>query len=139
MSIALKKANRELLEDFIREYQNHPCLWHVKSKDYHNKAKRDAAYNILVEKYKLIDANADKDTVVKKMNSFRTNYRREKKKIEDADHSEMDKDERYEPTLWYYHLFHFIRDQETPRKSVSNLNETEEEIEAQPDENSQEN
>ncbi|CAH1979534.1 unnamed protein product [Acanthoscelides obtectus] len=44
--------------------------------------------------------------------------------------------ERYELTLWYYHLFHFLGHQETPRKSVSNLNETEEEVEAQPTENS---
>ncbi|CAH2000998.1 unnamed protein product [Acanthoscelides obtectus] len=48
----------------------------------------------------------------------------------------MGADERYEPTLWYYHLFHFLGDQETPRKSEANLNETEKEVEAQPTENS---
>jgi len=38
------------------------------------------AYKILLEKYKLIDPNADRDAVVKKINSFRPNFRREKKK-----------------------------------------------------------
>jgi hypothetical protein len=78
MSSDLKKVNRELLEDFIRVYQSQPCLWRIKSKDYYDKAKRDAAYDILLKKYRLIDLNADKDAVVKKINAFRTNYRREK-------------------------------------------------------------
>jgi hypothetical protein len=36
-------------------------------------AKRDAAYDIL-KKYRLIDPNADKEAVLKKINAFRTNY-----------------------------------------------------------------
>lgn len=119
MSSDLKKVNRELLEDFIRAYQNQPCLWHVKSKDYHDKAKRDAAYDILLQKYRLIDPKADKDAVVKKINAFRTNYRREKKKVEESLHSGTGTDEIYHPTLWYYQLFDFLGDQDTPRNSFS--------------------
>jgi hypothetical protein len=79
MSSDQKKASRDLLEDFIRAYESQSCLWRIKSKDYHDKAKRDAAYDILFKKYGLIDPNADKEAVVKKINAFRTNYIREKK------------------------------------------------------------
>jgi hypothetical protein len=80
MSSDLKKASRDLLEDFIRAYGSQSCLWRLKSKEYHDKAKRVAAYDILLKIYRLIDSNADKEAVVKKINAFRTNYRREKKK-----------------------------------------------------------
>jgi hypothetical protein len=101
MSNDLKKVNRDLLEDFIRAYESQSCLWRVKSKDCHDKAKRDAAYDILFKKYRLIDPNADKKAVVKKINAFRTNYRREKKNTEESRHSGSGTDEIYVPTLWY--------------------------------------
>jgi hypothetical protein len=48
MSSDLKKINRDLLEDFIRAYESQSCLWRIKFKDYHDTAKRDAAYDILL-------------------------------------------------------------------------------------------
>jgi hypothetical protein len=119
MSSVLKKVNRELLKDFIRVYQSQPCLWRIKSKDFHDKTKRDAAYDMLLQKYRLIGLSADTDAVVKKINAFRTNYRREKKKVEESRHSGIGTDEIYEPTLWYYHLFDFLGDQDTPRSYSS--------------------
>jgi hypothetical protein len=80
MSSYLKEVNRDLLEDFIQAYERLSCLWRSKSEDYHDKAKRDAAYDILLKKYRLIDRNANKEAVVK-INAFRTNYIREKKKL----------------------------------------------------------
>jgi hypothetical protein len=49
MSNDLKKINRDLLEDFIRAYESQSCLRRIKSKDYHDKAKRDVAYDILLK------------------------------------------------------------------------------------------
>jgi len=126
MTSDIRKGHRELLEDFIRAYQGLPCLWRIKSKEYHDKPKKEAAYKILLEKYKLIDPNADRDAVVKKINSFRTNFRREKKKIEESLRSGAGADDVYEPSLWYYNvLFDFLSDQETPRNSFSNIDERE--------------
>jgi hypothetical protein len=64
MSSDLNKVNRNLLEDFIRAYVNQSCLWRIKSKDYHDKSKRDASYDILLKKYKLIDPNTDKEGLI---------------------------------------------------------------------------
>jgi hypothetical protein len=79
MSSDLKKASRDLLEGFIRAYESQSCLWRIKYKDYHDMGKRDAAYDILLKIYRLIDPNANKEAVVKKINTFRINYIREKK------------------------------------------------------------
>jgi hypothetical protein len=76
-----KRVNRDLLQDFIRANKRQLCLWCIKSKDYYDKAKRDAAYDILLKKYKLIDPKTDKEAVVKKINAFRTNYRKKRKKL----------------------------------------------------------
>lgn len=40
--------------DFINIYRNEHCLWKVKSKNYHDRSKRDVAYKFLVEKTFLI-------------------------------------------------------------------------------------
>jgi hypothetical protein len=49
VSSDLKKASPDLLEDFIRAYESQSCLWRIKSKEYLDKAKRDAAYDILLK------------------------------------------------------------------------------------------
>lgn len=114
--------NRSLMEDFIRAYQKETCLWNTKAKDYHNKVKRKVAYEKLLEKYQLVDIDATKDAVIKKINSFRASYRRERKKVEDSYRSGTDI---YEPSLWYYPLFDFLKDQDIPISSSPNSNEYE--------------
>ena len=125
MSTDVKTVNRELLTEFILEYQNQPVLWRIKNKEYHDRAKRKAAYDILLTKYRLIDVNADNNTIVKKINSFRSNVRKEKKKIDHSRRSGIGTDEEYKPSLWYYQLFAFLGDQETPRGSLSNYEDKE--------------
>lgn len=69
-------GHRELLEDFIEAYRNEPCLWQTKSKEYHDRTKKDAAYKRLLGIYKSIDAKATRDTVVKKINNLRSSYKK---------------------------------------------------------------
>jgi hypothetical protein len=72
----------------------------IKSKDYHDKAK-GCSVRYIIKKYRLIDFNADKEAVVKKINVFRTNYIRENKNFEESQHSGSGTDEICVPTLWY--------------------------------------
>ena len=58
-------TNEKFWAEFIEIYHNQPCLWDVKSKEYLNKQKRNASYNILLEKLKEIKADA---TIEFKMN-----------------------------------------------------------------------
>ncbi|XP_077300444.1 uncharacterized protein LOC143921154 [Arctopsyche grandis] len=112
--------SKGVLEEFINIYQNSPCLWRIKSKDYHNRNKRDAAYNKLINKLKEIEPSANKDFVVKKINNLRSNARKEAKKVMESKSTGMGADV-YEPKLWYYHLFDFLVNQHNQRASQSNM------------------
>nr|CAH7759795.1 unnamed protein product [Callosobruchus chinensis] len=51
----LPQMENTCLEEFIAIYHNEPCLWRVKSKDYHDRVKNEAAYLKLIKKWKEID------------------------------------------------------------------------------------
>ena len=96
-------------------------MWKIKSKEYHDRPKKEAAYSRLLEKLKEIDSSATKSSVVKKINNLRSSYRKELKKVKDSMKSGTGADEVYEPKLWYYKLLSFLDDQDIPRNSRSNV------------------
>lgn len=128
MSEDERGGHREQLQDFIENYRNEICLWKTTCKDYHDRNKKNAAYNRLVEKYKSIDPNATRDIVVKKINNLRTTYKKELNKIKQSCKSGAGTDEIYKPRLWYFELLSFLYDQEVPRPSTSNIDEDENEV-----------
>nr|CAH7721998.1 unnamed protein product [Callosobruchus chinensis] len=99
--------NKRILEDFIEIYRNNPCLWKVKRKEYHDRAKKEAAYELLIKKLKEIEPNADKAAVVRKINNLRSNVRKEKKKYEQSFKSGASVDDFYHIKLWYYELLDY--------------------------------
>ncbi|XP_039751715.1 uncharacterized protein LOC120627754 [Pararge aegeria] len=130
MSEDERVGQRELLQDFIESYRNETCLWKTTSKDYHDRNKKNAAYDRLIEKYKPIDPNATRDTVVKKINNLRTTYKKELNKIKKSCKSGAGTDEIYKPRLWYFELLSFLYDQEVPRPSTSNIDDDENETQS---------
>ncbi|XP_060845222.1 uncharacterized protein LOC132924795 [Rhopalosiphum padi] len=113
--------SREFTEEFIKLYESEPCLWNVKSKEYHDRNKKDTAYRKLVNKQQEIESNATKDSVIKKINNLRSAYRKENKKIKQSIKSGTSADTVYKPKLWYFSLLSFLGDQNTPRTSHSSL------------------
>ncbi|XP_074031537.1 uncharacterized protein [Leptinotarsa decemlineata] len=77
--MSARKRN-QILEEFFEIYRSEPCLWRVKSKEYHNRDVRWAAYDRLVAKLKETEPDANKSLVVKNINNLRSNVRKEKKK-----------------------------------------------------------
>ncbi|XP_054259939.1 uncharacterized protein LOC128994012 [Macrosteles quadrilineatus] len=120
-----REKENQCLEEFISVYQSEKCLWKVKSADYHDRMKKEAAYGRLIEVWKQVDPNCNKSTVLKKINNLRSSYRKELKKVREATKSGASAEDVYLPKLWYYNLLHFLDDQETPRQSRSNLSEDE--------------
>ena len=59
--------------------------------------------------------------MVKKINSLRSSFRKELKKVKYSQKSGNGRDDNYTPSLWYYDDLLFLTDQELPRQSVSNL------------------
>lgn len=43
--------NCNILEEFIDLYRSHPCLWQIKSKEYHDRQLRKAAYKVLMKNH----------------------------------------------------------------------------------------
>lgn len=113
--------SKQWLEDFIECYRSLPSLWKIKSSEYHDRGKREAAYVKLVDVLKRIDPSANKDKVLKKINNIRSSYRKEVKKVESSSKSGSGADEQYVPKLWYFNLLSFLNDQCEPRNSRSNI------------------
>jgi len=65
----LRTVSREFLTEFVHMYREYPCLWKVKSKEYSDRVKKNLAYEHLTKMLKEIDLDANKEKVVKKINS----------------------------------------------------------------------
>ncbi|XP_044749099.1 uncharacterized protein LOC123309872 [Coccinella septempunctata] len=104
----LRSLSREFLTEFIEMYKSFPCLWRIKSKEYMDRSKKKHAYNVLLTKLQEFEKSATRDTVKSKINTLRGGFRREYKKILESKRS----GEVYVPSLWYYDLLLFVKDQE---------------------------
>ena len=125
--MAPSKDEKKFTLELIDVYHGLPELWKVKSKEYSDRDKKEAAYDTLLLKYKEWYTEATKDDLKKKLNSMRTCFRRELKKLSDSQKSGAGADDVYEPSLWYFDALIFLRDQETPAQSQSTiLDETQE-------------
>lgn len=113
--------SKDFVRHFIEIYKSYPCLWKVRSKDYTNKNLKNKAYEKLVEICKTIYPDANKDYVIKKIQSFRGSFRKEVKKVAESMRSGTGVDDIYVPTLWYYDLLLFTSDQDIPTASISNM------------------
>ncbi|PNF16134.1 hypothetical protein B7P43_G03281 [Cryptotermes secundus] len=69
------------LLEFIEEFRGHPSIWKVKSKENHNREKEESAYSTLTKKVKTNDPQANKETVLKKINNLHSSLRKERKKV----------------------------------------------------------
>ncbi|CAL4176571.1 unnamed protein product, partial [Meganyctiphanes norvegica] len=90
--------------EFIDMYRSFPSLWNVGSNEYNNRKLKRDNYDMLIGKIKEIDPEADRQTVTKKINSLRCNYRRELRKMISTGF--------YIPSLWYFDKLTFLYDQE---------------------------
>ena len=66
----------ETMIKFLLKYKELPCLWRVHDPDYHNKGKRAAANEELLEIYQREDANANVKSVKEKLAKMRSAWQR---------------------------------------------------------------
>lgn len=114
------------LRDFFDLYKEQECLWKLKSPSYHDKTARKRAMDILVGKFQVVKPDANEDYVKKKINNYRTSYKRELKSVKNSSKSGAGTEEIYKPKLWYFDLLSFLGDQDLPRPPVSNMSDEEE-------------
>lgn len=90
----------------------------MKDKDYGNRDKKRIVYEALVKKCKEVDPEATKDCY-EKINSFRTVYRKERKKMKDSTRSGAGTEDVYTPQHWYFPMLRFLDDQDHYRRSLN--------------------
>lgn len=125
-SVSESQSEREILEHFIDTYRQLPELWNTTSNDYSNRDKKKEGYIKLLNIYKKVKKDAKIEDVKKKINSLRTNFRKELKKIKDSQRTGSATTDVYEPSSWLFFHLQFLKDVETPDKSRSTINETSE-------------
>lgn len=69
-------TEQEFWIEFIELYKSKPVLWNYGSEVYKDRKGKKRAYLDLVVKMREVDPSADVDMVKKKINSFRSCYRR---------------------------------------------------------------
>ena len=108
---------RTLAAQFLDILPQYPCLWKFKSADYKDRYKRQAA----AEEIKLIlGVNVSLNDLIKKIQTLRKQFRKEKNLVEDSKKSGAGRDDVYAPKLWCYDALKFIIDDE-PRISQTTL------------------
>lgn len=58
-----------ILEELLEIYRGEPCLWNLKSKDYH-RVEKETSYSKLVIELKEFGTSADRASTVKKINNI---------------------------------------------------------------------
>ncbi|KZC05113.1 PREDICTED: uncharacterized protein LOC107193595 [Dufourea novaeangliae] len=104
----------DFLTEFIQLYRSFPCLWQVRYKGYKDRLLRNRAYDALVQKLREVNPVADKETVIRKINTLRTAFRREYKKVRSSQRMVKNPWQRYRSSLWYYDILKFVAEQNEP-------------------------
>lgn len=120
------KPSHKFWLDFIESYRNEPSLWKIGSKEYTNREKKRKAYQKLLDKYKEAYPGSTVDAVKKKINNFRSTFRKELKKV----NASLAIGEVYEPALYYYKSLLFLTDQENLEYGPFFMLDSEDEMDA---------
>ncbi|KAM8709324.1 hypothetical protein ACLKA7_016175 [Drosophila subpalustris] len=124
----MNSRDRQFWTEFLLLYRSLPAVWKVKSPEYSSRSLKSAGYEQLAIKLREVEPHADRALVVKKINSFRTNYRRDLRKRTEG--GEGLGKERFVSTLWYFELLGFLEGQESSGSSQGSSPEQEARSEA---------
>ena len=106
-NVPFMDANRPFWSEFFELYKNLPSLWCLKHPDYSNREIKANDYNKLAYKLGEVYPDANRELVVRKINTYRTSFRKELQKL--REHTRYGKE--YTPTLWYFDNLSFLIDQ----------------------------
>ena len=117
------KWSQKAVTGLLTLYRRMPSLWKVKTDDYLNRNLRKKCYDELIAYCKPIFPQADRDFVSKKIQKLRGSFRKEFRKVVASKRSGKGAEDVYVPSLWYYDLLTFTKDQDTPSASICNIEE----------------
>lgn len=110
-------ADRRFWRNFFALYRTYPELWDPRSPRYNIREYKDRAYEALVVKMREIDPNATVEIVKRKLNIYKSNYKRELKRKKSTG---------TKSSLWYFDDLSFLLENErnypTNSESSADLN-----------------
>ncbi|XP_052753729.1 uncharacterized protein LOC113514133 [Galleria mellonella] len=109
---------------FIYVYKNLPILWNSKHPHYSNKYKRHEALQKLLQVYKLIKPAATVNDVRMKINTLRSNYRRELKRVILSRSLDDSPANVYKPKTWWFEQMSFLSDEVHLSTDLNTTNNT---------------
>ncbi|KAK5648061.1 hypothetical protein RI129_002953 [Pyrocoelia pectoralis] len=108
--------DKQFITELLELYAQLPAVSNINSVEYKNKILKSKSYEKLIKKCQEYEPNADRSFVTKKINSLRTNFRKEhNKKIKSVENDA----EVYVPRLWYYNLLLFTCEQHKDKSEDS--------------------
>lgn len=102
--------NQCFIRDLIEAYKSQPALWKMNAPEYKNKVMKVRGYEAIVRKCREYVNGADREFVKTKINSLRTCFRKEYRKVLNSKKTATQPDEIYKPHLWYYDLLTFLKE-----------------------------
>ena len=117
---------KALTLQLIELYRDHPCLYQIKSDAYKDRNKKSKAYAELLANIKIVNPMCSLEILKKKLNTLRSQYRKELKLMNASRKSGAGTDEVYVPKLWCFNELRFLDDGETQRESTSNMDHLDE-------------
>lgn len=110
----IENEKEQVMRSFIDTFETMPILWDSRNASYKNKRKRSEALEKLLPVYRRVKKDANVEDVSKEINSLRSNYRKEMKKVIASKRSGSAPDDIYVPTSWTYHALQFLGGAELP-------------------------
>lgn len=107
-------------QQFIDLYETLPELWNPKNLAYIDKNKRNQALDKLLNICKKVNKNATREDVRKKINTLRSNYKKEMNKIIASKSSGARPEDVYKPTSWTFYALKFLHNTETTDSDCGN-------------------
>lgn len=109
------------VEILIESYRAHPILYNSKDPLYHNRVKKELAYQDVHQDVCLEKSNCTVDDIKKKVNGLRSNFARELEKINKTKRSGAASKDVHKPTLWWFEKLLFLKDHVEARPSSSSM------------------
>ncbi|KAG5873300.1 hypothetical protein JTB14_008966 [Gonioctena quinquepunctata] len=96
----------------IELYENHPCLYNAKSKNYHNRNLKAKALTEISDGLKELfpDKPFTEALIKAKIHTLRSQFMSELNKIKKTEASGASPDDIYQPKLWCYQSLQFLED-----------------------------
>lgn len=100
--------NQSFIREIIEAYKAQPSLWKMNSPEYKNKTLKMQGYETIITKCREYVNGADREFVKTKINSLRTSFRKEYRKVQASRKTATHPNEIYKPHLWYYDMLTFL-------------------------------